>query len=121
MGCRACRHPTADPAAIQHDDGTPAAGKLIDDGQPGNSRTGDGFWARASIWLIGAAIAMALVAALAGFTDFFGEPRIRALSDAWYHLVGNLTAVIVAVINFALRYSQGAETAIRPWGVVLSF
>jgi uncharacterized membrane protein len=83
--------------------------------------TGDGFWARASIWLIGAAIAMALVAALAGFTDFFGEPRIRALSDAWYHLVGNLTAVIVAAINFALRYSQGAETAIRPWGVVLSF
>jgi uncharacterized membrane protein len=82
--------------------------------------TGDGFWARASIWLIGAAIVMALLAALAGFADFLSEPRIRALSDAWYHMVGNLAAVIIAVINFALRYSKGAEAAIKPWGVVLS-
>jgi uncharacterized membrane protein len=83
--------------------------------------TGDGFWARASMWLIGAAIAMALLAALAGFADFFSEPRIRALSDAWYHMIGNLTAVVIALVNFALRYSQGAEPAIRPWGAVLSF
>jgi len=83
--------------------------------------TADAFWARASMWLIGAAIVMALVAATAGFIDFFGEPRIRALSDAWYHMVGNLTAVVVALINFYLRYSQGAEAAVRPWGVVLSF
>src|SRR4051794_34995513 len=82
--------------------------------------TGDGFWARASLWLIGAAVVMALLAALAGFIDFFGEARIRALSDAWYHMIGNLTAVAVALINFGLRYSQGAEAAIKPWGVVLS-
>lgn len=82
--------------------------------------TGDGFWARASIWLLGAAIVFALLAALAGFTDFFGEPRIRALQAAWYHMIGNLSAVIIALINFALRYSQGAEAAISPWGVVLS-
>jgi uncharacterized membrane protein len=63
---------------------------------------------------------MALLAAVAGFTDFLSEPRIRALSDAWYRMVGNLAAVIVALINFALRYSQGAEAAIKPWGVVLS-
>src|SRR3954451_9989119 len=37
--------------------------------------TGDGFWARASMWLIGAGVVMALLAALAGFADFFGEPR----------------------------------------------
>ena len=82
--------------------------------------TGDGFWARAATWLIGAAIVMALLAALAGFADFFSEPRIRALSDAWYHMIGNLTAVVAAVINFALRYSQGADVAIKPWGVALS-
>ena len=35
-------------------------------------------------------------------------------------MIGNLTAVIVALVNFALRYSQGAETAIKPWAVVLS-
>lgn len=44
--------------------------------------TTDGFWARVSVWLIGAAIVMALLAAVAGFTDFLGERRIRSLSDA---------------------------------------
>src|SRR3954454_14071321 len=82
--------------------------------------SGDGFWARGAMWLIGAAIVMALLAAVAGFTDFFSEPRIRALSDAWYHMIGNLAAVVLAVINFALRYGQGSEAAIKPWGVVLS-
>jgi uncharacterized membrane protein len=82
--------------------------------------TGDGFWARASMWLIGAGVVMALVAALAGFTDFFSEPRIRALNDAWYHMLGNLTAVVIAIINFVLRYNEGADAAIRPWGWILS-
>jgi uncharacterized membrane protein len=36
-------------------------------------------------------------------------------------MVGNLTAVVVAVINFALRDTHGAESAIRPWRAVLSF
>ena len=31
--------------------------------------TSDNFWARASMWLIGAGVLMALVAAVAGFTD----------------------------------------------------
>src|SRR3954454_25350320 len=81
---------------------------------------GDGFWARAAIWLIGAGIVMALVAAVAGFTDFFSDARIRSLNDAWYHMVGNLAAVVLALINFYLRYAQGAEAAVKPWGVALS-
>ncbi|MCK1486983.1 DUF2231 domain-containing protein [Bradyrhizobium sp. 193] len=82
--------------------------------------TGDGFWARAAIWLIGAGIVMALVAAVAGFTDFFSDARIRSLNDAWYRMIGNLVAVVLALINFYLRYAQGAEAAIKPWGVALS-
>jgi uncharacterized membrane protein len=82
--------------------------------------TGDSFWARASIWLLGAGIVMALVAAIAGFTDFIGEARIRVLADAWYHMIGNLTAVAVAIVDFLIRYGQGAEAAIKPWGVILS-
>lgn len=31
------------------------------------------------MWLIGAGIVMALLAATAGFTDFFSDPRIRRL------------------------------------------
>lgn len=82
--------------------------------------TSNSFWAETSLWLLGAGVAMALLAAVAGFTDFFGEPRIRALNDAWYHMIGNLTAVIIALLNFLLRYNQGAEAALKPWGCTLS-
>ena len=82
--------------------------------------TSNSFWAKASMWLLGAGVVMALLAAAAGFIDFFGERRIRALNDAWYHMIGNLTAVIIALVNFLLRYNQGAEAAIKPWGCILS-
>jgi uncharacterized membrane protein len=82
--------------------------------------TGTAFWAQASMWLLGAALVMAALAAVAGLTDFMGDTRIRALSDAWHHMIGNVIAVVLALINFGLRYMQGAETAIRPWGLVLS-
>ena len=44
-----------------------------------------------------------------------------ALPIAWYHFLGNVTAVVLALINLILRLTQGAEAAIRPWGLVLSF
>jgi hypothetical protein len=44
--------------------------------------------------------ALALVAALAGFTDFFGESRIRDLDAAGYHVLANLTAVVIAIRSF---------------------
>jgi uncharacterized membrane protein len=83
--------------------------------------TRSAFWAQASLWLVGAGIVMALVAALAGFTDFLGEERIRDLNTAWYHMIGNLTVVVIAIVNLLLRYFQGADAAILPWGLVLSF
>jgi uncharacterized membrane protein len=82
--------------------------------------TGDEFWARGAMWMIGAAIVMALLAAVAGFTDFLSEPRIRNLSEAWQHMIGNLAAVVVALVNFGLRASNGAAAAVKPWGVALS-
>lgn len=69
--------------------------------------TGDDFWALGAYWLLAAAIVMAALAAVAGLLDFLGEPRIRALSAAWYHLLGNVTAVILSLINFWLRYQDG--------------
>jgi uncharacterized membrane protein len=82
--------------------------------------TSNPFWAQASMWLIGAALVMGALAALAGLTDFLGDRRIRALPAAWYHFIGNGTAVTLALINFLLRYGQGSEAAIRPWGLLLS-
>jgi uncharacterized membrane protein len=67
----------------------------------------DAFWSRASFWLLAAGIAMAALAAIAGFADFLSEPRIRALSASWYHMIGNVTAVVLSLINFWLRYRDG--------------
>jgi len=79
----------------------------------------DMFWFTASQYLLGAGIVMALVAALAGFTDFFGEPRIRALAIAWWHMLGNLTLVIIEAFNWYRRDDLGAQ-AILPTGLLLS-
>ena len=76
-------------------------------------------WAYASTWLIGAAIVSALIAALAGFADFFGDRRIREIRRAWWHMLGNLTAVGVAVVNFIVHMRDGAA-AVIPTGLLLS-
>jgi hypothetical protein len=44
--------------------------------------TGNTAWSVATLYLLGAALVMAAFAAVAGFTDFFGEHRIRQLSAA---------------------------------------
>jgi uncharacterized membrane protein len=77
-------------------------------------------FAEASMWLLGAGIAMALLAAVFGFIDFFGEGRIRALREAWLHMIGNLAAVVLEAVNFWLRSARGAENAIPTIGVALS-
>jgi uncharacterized membrane protein len=80
---------------------------------------GDEGWARASVWLLGAGLVSALAAALAGFADFFGDGRVKKISDAWQHMIGNLAAVALQAVNFFLRYEDPA-TAIGQTGWVLS-
>ena len=74
--------------------------------------------AEASKWLLGAGIVGALLAALAGFTDFFGNSRIRELRDAWLHMFANLAAVVLEVLNFLLRMAD--ERAAGSIGLALS-
>jgi uncharacterized membrane protein len=82
--------------------------------------TGNPLWGTAAIWSLGAGIVTAAVAAATGFTDFVGDRRIRDLGDAWQHFLANLVAVLAAVANFYLRYRDGAEAAIFPWGILIS-
>jgi uncharacterized membrane protein len=70
--------------------------------------TADIFWATASFWLLAAALVTALLAAVLGFIDFLGDARIRAGSTAWYHMIGNLVAVVLSLINFWLRLGPPA-------------
>jgi uncharacterized membrane protein len=82
-------------------------------------RTGNAFWAMASLWLLGVGLIMAALAAVFGLIDFLGEPRIRALNDAWWHAGGNVLAVLISLYNWYMRYTTG-EAAILPTGLVLS-
>jgi uncharacterized membrane protein len=62
---------------------------------------------------------MAALAAMVGLIDFFGEARIRALNDVWWHAGGNVLAVLIELYNWYLRYQSG-EAAIVPTGLLLS-
>jgi uncharacterized membrane protein len=82
--------------------------------------TGRAGFADASVWLIGAGIAAAALAAVLGLTDFLGDRMIRGLNVAGMHLVGNVAAVLLEIVNVWLRAARGAEVAIAPTGVILS-
>ena len=81
-------------------------------------RNGAEIWATASGWLLGAGIATAALAALAGLVDFFGDRRVRSLRDARMHMIGNIVAVLVEAVNLVLRLGDPAAGAST--GVILS-
>lgn len=83
------------------------------------SQSGDLFWATAGRWLLGAGLTMAALAALAGLADFLGSSQIRALSAAWHHLIGNVTAVVLELVNLWQRIVRG-DSFIVPTGLALS-
>jgi uncharacterized membrane protein len=82
-------------------------------------QTSNSAWATAGIWLLGAGLVMAALAAVAGLTDVVGEARIRALNDVWWHAGGNVLVVLIELYNFYARYSE-ATSAVVPTGLVLS-
>ena len=82
-------------------------------------QTANAQWATASLWLLGAGLVMAALAAIAGLTDVLGDSRIRALNDAWLHAGGNIVAVLIELYNFYTRYAHGTA-AVVPTGLVLS-
>src|SRR3954469_3132626 len=65
--------------------------------------TGRAGFAEASMWLLGAGLASALLAAVLGAADFAGERRVRRMRKAWMHAIGNVLAVVLEAVNFYLR------------------
>jgi uncharacterized membrane protein len=78
----------------------------------------DAGWATASRYLLGIGIVMALLAAVAGLTDFMGSERIRSMGDAVKHMLANVTAVVLSIVNFFVRL--GNDSAIAGIGIILS-
>jgi uncharacterized membrane protein len=63
---------------------------------------GDTGVASISNWLLGIGLVMAALAAAAGLTDFLGDKRIQG-ADAVKHMLANVTAVVLEVVNLVLR------------------
>jgi uncharacterized membrane protein len=81
--------------------------------------TTDDFWARASLWLLGAGFTSGIVAALTGMLDFLKIDRVRKRRAGWAHMIGNVTALSLTLINWLLRWNNPAD-AIVPTGFLLS-
>jgi len=83
------------------------------------SQKGQPFWATMGQWLLVAGLVMAALAAVAGFTDFLGERRIRQLNAAWHHMIGNVAVVVIELISLWQRLDKG-PAFVLPMGLVLS-
>jgi len=86
------------------------------------SRNLDPGWATASHWLLGIGLVMAALAAAAGLTDYLGDQKLRGLGDALKHMLANVTAVVLELVNLVLRLNNNdfiASTGVWISGVVL--
>lgn len=68
------------------------------------TRTHDTSWSTASVWLLVVGLLFAALAAVAGLTDFLGDDRVRGASDAVKHMLANVTAVVLELVNVILRW-----------------
>jgi uncharacterized membrane protein len=86
------------------------------------SQNGDAGWSTASNWLLGVGLVMAALAAVAGLTDYLGDERVRRLGDALKHMLANVTAVVLELVNLVLRLKNAdfaASTGIWISGIVV--
>jgi uncharacterized membrane protein len=71
--------------------------------------TGDPFWARASVWLIGAALVMGALAAVIGLIDFAKIKEARS-NVGWTHVIGNVTVVGLSLVSLIMRLNEATPT-----------
>jgi len=81
--------------------------------------TGDPFWARVGLWLVGVGVIGGWVSGMAGIVDLVTVGRIRRLVTAWCHAIFAVMLLSLASLNWLLRYGDSAG-AILPWGAFLS-
>lgn len=81
--------------------------------------TGDPFWARAALWVIGAAFFMGCMAAVFGTLEFLLVKEIRRFVASWGHFLAGITLLSIAAANWWSRVAD-AEAGVLPWGLFLS-
>lgn len=80
---------------------------------------GDPFWARMSIWLVGAGTVMGVAAGVTGTAELLSVRGIRRRPAAWNHFVVSVMLLAAAFANWMWRLDDPAA-AIYPWGLALS-
>lgn len=83
------------------------------------SRSENLMWQYFSIWLITAGLIMGGLAALMGFVDYFGDRRVRRARPATPHMLLNVAAMLLSLLN-AFVHSRDGWTAVVPQGLILS-
>lgn len=81
--------------------------------------TGDPFWARVSLWVIGLGFVLGSLAALAGTLDFLLVREIRKHVTSWSHFLAAVMMLGLVAANWWLRMGE-PEQALLPWGLFLS-
>ena len=81
--------------------------------------TGDPFWARVSLWLLGAGCAAGVFAAVFGTLDFLLVHAVRRYTASWTHFLLGVTLLATAATNWWWRVPDAAA-AVWPWGLFLS-
>lgn len=79
---------------------------------------GEPFWARMSLWLIGAGTVMGTLAGATGSVELLAVRGIRRRGGAWNHFVAAVMMLATAFANWMWRVPD-AE-AIWPWGLYMS-
>jgi uncharacterized membrane protein len=81
--------------------------------------TADMQWANFSAWLLTAGLIISIFVVIAGLIDALGDMRILRLRPAWIHVLGNVVALALAVLNVFV-HSRDAYTSVVPLGLILS-
>ncbi|MEC4723122.1 DUF2231 domain-containing protein [Noviherbaspirillum sp. CPCC 100848] len=81
--------------------------------------TGDPFWARMSLWIIGIGFLLGTVAGIAGTLDFLLVREIRHHVTSWSHFLAAVMMLALTAANWWLRVGT-PEAAVLPWGLFLS-
>lgn len=81
--------------------------------------TRDTFWARGSVWLLGAGFVAGLVAAATGLMDYLFIDRVRKRSAGKIHMLGNVAALLLTLVNWLQRLPNFTG-AVLPVGLGLS-
>jgi uncharacterized membrane protein len=78
-----------------------------------------GFWATASVWLIGAGLGGALLASVSGLVDVWAIRENRRQQLLSLHILGSVGVLLLGAVNLAIRITDH-EASVIPWGIVLS-